>query len=86
MEVKVASWEEAKKLAEKAAEERLGGKIVEEWVDTIRLEPKWEGDSWIVRLRVVLQRGPLSKKGYLVSMKIDSYTGEVREFEARPAR
>lgn len=86
MEAKVASWGEAKQIAEREAESRLQGKIVDEWVDTIRLEPKWAGDLWIVRLKIIIRHGALSKKGYLVSMKINPYTGEVSEFQAKPAR
>lgn len=80
------SWEDAKRVVEVEVERRLGGRIVEEWVDSVRLEPRWEGDKWVVRLRLVVQRGALSRKGYRVSAKIDPYTGEVVEFEAQPAR
>ncbi len=86
MEARVASWGEAKEIAEREVERRLQGKIVDEWVDTVKLEPRWAGDIWVVRLKVIVRHGALSKKGYLASMKIDPYTGEVSEFQAKPAR
>lgn len=85
-EVKVKGWREAREIVEREAGERLGGKIRNLWVDTIYLTPHWEGSKWVVRLRVVLEKGFMRKEGYLVSAQIDPFTGEVMDFKAEPAR
>ena len=81
----VSSWEDAKKLILREAEKRLDGRVEDYWVDSIRLEQHKDGDIWIVRLKTILKKG-FSKEGYLISAKIDSISGEIKEFEAKPAR
>jgi len=85
IEAAVSSWEDAKKLILREVERRLDGRVEDYWVDSIRLEQHKDGDIWIVRLKTILKKG-FSKKGYLVSAKIDSISGEIKEFEAKPAR
>jgi len=85
IEAAISSWEDAKKLILRETERRLDGKIEDYWVDSIRLEQHKDGDIWIVRLKTILKKG-FSKEGYLISAEIDSISGEIREFEAKPAR
>lgn len=81
-EVRVSSWEQAKNIAEREVEERLKGKIKSSWVEGIWLTPYSEGSKWIIKLKVVISRGILRNKGYNISMVLNSFTGEVEEFEA----
>ena len=85
IEAAISSWEDAKKLILGEAERRLDGSVEYCWVDSIRLEQHADGDIWIVRLKTIIKKG-FSKEGYLVSAKIDSISGEIKEFEAKPAR
>ncbi|MCS7125492.1 MAG: hypothetical protein NZ929_01060 [Aigarchaeota archaeon] len=82
-EVKILSWDQAKSLAEKEIEERLGGKIKSSWVESIWLTPHSEGSRWIVKLKVVMSKGFMRGESYTVSVVLNSLTGEVEEFEAR---
>ena len=85
IEAAISSWEDAKKLILRETERRLDGRVEDYWVDSRRLEQHKDGDIWIVRLKTILKKG-FSKEGYLISAKIDSISGEIREFEAKPAR
>ena len=85
IEAAVSCWEDAKKFILSEAERRLNGRVEDCWVDSIRLEQHADGDIWIVRLKTIIKKG-FSKEGYLVSAKIDSISGEIKEFEAKPAR
>ena len=85
VEAAISSWEDAKNVILKEIEKRLDGDVEDCWVDSIRLEQHMDGDVWIVRLKTILKKG-FSKKGYLVSAKVDSISGEIKEFEAKPAR
>ena len=85
IEAAVSSWEDAKKLILGEAERRLDGSVEDYWVDSIRLEQHVDGDIWIVRLKTIIKKG-FSKEGYLISAKLDSISGEIKEFEAKPAR
>jgi len=85
IEAAVSSWEDAKRLILREVERRLDGRVEDCWVDSIRLEQHADGDIWIVRLKTILKKG-FSKEGYLISAKIDSISGEIKEFEAKPAR
>lgn len=80
--VKISSWIDAKNISEKEIEKRLNGKIENTWVDSIWLTPYNEGNKWNVKLKVVVSRGLLDKKGYKVFVKLDSLTGKVEEFQA----
>lgn len=79
---KISSWIDARNLAEEEIEKRLNGKIKDSWVDGIWLTPYNEGSKWIVKLKVVLSKGLLGKKGYYVYVKLDPLTGEVEELQA----
>jgi len=85
IEAAVSSWEDAKNLILRETERRLDGRVEDCWIDTIRLEQHKDGDIWVVSLKTILKKG-FSKKGYLISAKVDSISGEIKEFEARPAR
>ena len=85
IEAAVSSWEDAKNIILREIERRLDGRVEDCWVDTIRLEQHKDGDIWVVSLKAILKKG-FSKKGYLISAKVDSISGEIKEFEARPAR
>ena len=85
VEAAISSWEDAKNIILKEIEKRLDGDVEDCWVDSIRLEQHMDGDIWIVRLKTILKKG-FSKKGYLVSAKVDSISGKIKEFEIKPAR
>ena len=81
----ISGWENIKRLLIEELERRVGAEVKDYWIDTIRLEPHESGDLWIARLRAVARKG-VSRRGYLVSAEIDAITGDVKRFEARPAR
>ncbi|RLG01815.1 MAG: hypothetical protein DRN49_00465 [Thaumarchaeota archaeon] len=85
IEAAIPSWEDAKSLILREIEKRMSGNVEDCWVDSIRLEQHMDGDIWIVRLKTILKKG-FSKKGYLVSAKVDSISGKIKEFEIKPAR
>lgn len=84
--VKISSWIDAKNISEKEIEKRLDGEIENSWVDSIWLTPYNEGNKWIVKLKVVMSRRLVGRKGYDVFLKLDSLTGEIEEFQATSNR
>lgn len=82
-EVKVSSWAQAKSIVEREVEERLKGKIKSSWVESIWLTPHSEGSKWMVKLRVLVKMGFIKNRGYIVHAVLNSFTGEIEEFEVR---
>jgi len=77
--MRIASWEEAERLALSEAEKRLGAKIEKHWVSSIALEPNTHGGLWNVRLDLRIRDG--RRRFVKVAMKLSPETGEPIEFK-----
>lgn len=80
---RVSTWNEAKELGLREAEKKLGRRIEKHWVDSIRLEQEADGNYWTVRLELQVGKSLGKKTCIHASMKIDPFTGEVRDFQAK---
>lgn len=79
----VSTWDEARNMALREAEKRLGFPIKKYWVDSIRLEPEETGSHWVVKLDLQVRKSLVRKSLIHISMEIDPSTGEVKSFQAK---